>query len=411
MVRLSAKQEELYQTLMQRRSSFVRPLVAVGVVLTVLGCGAAGVATQMHFYQLSAGTRAERVTLFPGTAEQAAAQAGFDGFTITDTREDGATTYVTLTAQRQASVRMGNSLYMLPFTACTVQELLDSAGIKTGKDDIITPEPDTYMMKDTEITIVQVTHRAEQKTEKIPYTVQTRDSAELEKGQSRVVQAGKDGDKLLTLEVELHDGEEFKRTVKSERVISEPVVRIVENGTKKPAQTAKQQSVSKTAASAATQSTDIQALQAMQNAAAANSNTLNSGSYGALSTAGRSNVWSEPCIATTGTNTLTVGGETYTFSAVVDVMATAYHRIEEGGLITATGTTTQYGTIAVDPRVIPLGSRLYVVADDGSSWSYGPGLAEDTGGLIKGNRIDLFFMTGEEADTFGVRNAKVYILS
>ena len=72
---------------------------------------------------------------------------------------------------------------------------------------------------------------------------------------------------------------------------------------------------------------------------------------------------------------------------------------------------TQYGTIAVDPRVIPLGSRLYVVSDGGDqSWSYGPGLAEDTGGLIKGTKIDLFFMTGDEANDFGIRPAKVYIL-
>ena len=94
------------------------------------------------------------------------------------------------------------------------------------------------------------------------------------------------------------------------------------------------------------------------------------------------------------------------------VPPTAYHRIEDGGLITASGTTTRYGTIAVDPRVIPLGSRVYVVSDGGDqSWSYGPGIAEDTGGLIKENRIDLFFMTDEEAAQFGVRPAKVYILS
>ena len=96
---------------------------------------------------------------------------------------------------------------------------------------------------------------------------------------------------------------------------------------------------------------------------------------------------------------------------MLTVKATAYHRQEEGGLITATGTTTKYGTIAVDPSVIPLGSRVFVVAEDGTSWSYGPGLAEDTGGLIKGNRIDLFFMTGTEATNFGARTAKIYVLN
>ena len=133
-----------------------------------------------------------------------------------------------------------------------------------------------------------------------------------------------------------------------------------------------------------------------------------------MSTAGRSQVWSVPAGITDDTENkiITAGdGSSYEYTAVIDVTATAYHRVEDGGEITASGTVTQYGTIAVDPRVIPLGSRLYVVSDGGDqSWSYGPGLAEDTGGLIKGTKIDLFFMTGDEANYFGIRPAKVYIL-
>ena len=135
---------------------------------------------------------------------------------------------------------------------------------------------------------------------------------------------------------------------------------------------------------------------------------------GEFSTAGRSQVWSVPAGIQDDTENkiITAGdGSSYEYTAVIDVTATAYHRIEDGGEITASGTVTQYGTIAVDPRVIPLGSRLYVVSDGGDqSWSYGPGLAEDTGGLIKGTKIDLFFMTGDEANDFGIRPAKVYIL-
>jgi len=61
------------------------------------------------------------------------------------------------------------------------------------------------------------------------------------------------------------------------------------------------------------------------------------------------------------------------------------------------------GTIAVDPKVIPLGTRLYV---DG----YGEGVAVDTGGLIKGARIDVFMETRDEAILWGKRPVEVKIL-
>jgi 3D (Asp-Asp-Asp) domain-containing protein len=66
-------------------------------------------------------------------------------------------------------------------------------------------------------------------------------------------------------------------------------------------------------------------------------------------------------------------------------------------------TRPQRGTVAVDPRVIPLGTRLYVPG-------YGEARAEDTGGAIQGYRIDLFFPTREEALAWGRRTVEVEIL-
>ena len=77
--------------------------------------------------------------------------------------------------------------------------------------------------------------------------------------------------------------------------------------------------------------------------------------------------------------------------------------------ITATGTTVHIGTVAVDPKVIPLGSKMYIVSNDGR-YVYGFCTAEDTGGLIKGNRVDLYFNTTEECFQFGARPVTVYIL-
>lgn len=67
------------------------------------------------------------------------------------------------------------------------------------------------------------------------------------------------------------------------------------------------------------------------------------------------------------------------------------------------GDPLEYGIVAVDPNVIPLGSHLYIEG-------YGEGYAADTGGAIKGNRIDLCFNTYNEAMDFGMKYVKVTIL-
>ena len=73
------------------------------------------------------------------------------------------------------------------------------------------------------------------------------------------------------------------------------------------------------------------------------------------------------------------------------------------GAQTATGTVpTQGRTIAVDPKVIPYGSSVYI-----EGW--GTYIAEDCGGGIKNNRIDIFFNSHAEALNFGVRYADVYL--
>jgi 3D (Asp-Asp-Asp) domain-containing protein len=77
--------------------------------------------------------------------------------------------------------------------------------------------------------------------------------------------------------------------------------------------------------------------------------------------------------------------------------------------ITATGTYAKLGTVAVDPRVIPLGTKMYIVSTDGSV-VYGYCTAEDTGGAIKGNKVDLFYNTTAECMQFGRRSVYVYIL-
>ena len=75
--------------------------------------------------------------------------------------------------------------------------------------------------------------------------------------------------------------------------------------------------------------------------------------------------------------------------------------------ITSTGTLDAEGrTIAVDPRVIPYGSTVTIYFADGTSHTY---TAEDCGGAIKENRIDVFFSSHDAARAFGVQSAMVYV--
>lgn len=91
-------------------------------------------------------------------------------------------------------------------------------------------------------------------------------------------------------------------------------------------------------------------------------------------------------------------------TAALEMVATAYTAGCAGcSGITAIGLPAGRGIVAVDPRVIPLGTRLYVKG-------YGSAIAGDTGGAIKGNRIDLGFDTYAAAERFGRQSVRVYVL-
>jgi 3D (Asp-Asp-Asp) domain-containing protein len=99
------------------------------------------------------------------------------------------------------------------------------------------------------------------------------------------------------------------------------------------------------------------------------------------------------------------------FKAAYDIVATAYapgpHDNGKWGDLTHIGTRVRPGIIAVDPRLIPLGSRVYIEFADGSG-AYAT--AEDTGGAIKGRRIDVAMATVDDAYDFGMQKVKVYVL-
>ena len=109
-----------------------------------------------------------------------------------------------------------------------------------------------------------------------------------------------------------------------------------------------------------------------------------------------------------GSGTLTFeSGTTLNFSQAKSMTATAYTAGHGGAdYTTATGTFVEVGTVAVDKNVIPLGTRMYIVTNDGIV--YGMSVARDTG--VKGNKVDLYYNTYRECIEFGRRSCTVYIL-
>ena len=112
-----------------------------------------------------------------------------------------------------------------------------------------------------------------------------------------------------------------------------------------------------------------------------------------------------------GSGVLTfASGATMKFSQARTMKCTAYTAGHDGvGTRTATGTTVHRGTVAVDQRYIPLGTRMFIVTEKGS-YVYGMAKAEDTG-MRGDNKLDLYMDSYNECVSFGRRNCKVYILN
>lgn len=121
--------------------------------------------------------------------------------------------------------------------------------------------------------------------------------------------------------------------------------------------------------------------------------------------------------AKTQQNRIDVNGKSYAFKDVVQAKASAYTAAasENGwGPVDYFGNPLKLGTIAVDPDVIPMGSKVYITGYDYNGLPSGGMLAvaTDQGGAINGNRIDIFVpQSRESASAFGFQNVKVFILN
>ena len=112
----------------------------------------------------------------------------------------------------------------------------------------------------------------------------------------------------------------------------------------------------------------------------------------------------KPTIIRTGVSGMEMAKTHGQIKQVLTMEATAYLPTDGGGDgITASGIQAKHGVVAVDPNVIPLGTKLYIPG-------YGEALAADTGGDIVGSRIDVVMEDYGEAIQFGRRTVEVYVL-
>lgn len=236
-------------------------------------------------------------------------------------------------------------------TENTVQDLLKTEGIVLNDKDKITPALNSNIQKDMQIKIVRVKEDTIVTTHTIACKTVRRTDDSMAKGTTRVLQEGMDGEKDIVTKVVYEDGREVLRQKVGETIKRAPVDRIIAVGTL---------------------------------------------------------AWFIPSRGTERvyyTRKLRMKATSYT----ADYASTGKNPGDYGFGITATGTRVKrnpdgYSTVAVDPRVIPLGTKLYVEG-------YGFAIAEDTGGAVKGKIIDLYFHPGtKEYRDWDTHYVNVYVI-
>ncbi|SNX53874.1 G5 domain-containing protein [Thermoanaerobacterium sp. RBIITD] len=214
-----------------------------------------------------------------------------------------------------------------------LKDALTQGNIVLSPYDKISVPVDSNTYNGMSVTIVRVNEKTITQEEDIPFATQTVNNDDMVRGQTKVVQEGQIGKRQKTIKITYEDGKEVSRQIIDDKLVQNPINKIVQIGT-----------------------------------------------LGLLTTS---------------------RGESFRYREMKVMDATGYDA--PPGSLTYSGATVRRGIIAVDPRVIPLGTRLYVEG-------YGPGIAADTGEAIKGNIIDLFFTSYQEACNWGRRTVRVYIL-
>ena len=299
------------------------------------------------------------------TAAFAKLSLGSDSYNIKNTTVSGRTTLVEIEYTFPVHITMGDKTSTISFAGGTVKDALLLAGFTPDEFDFTQPSLDTKLVKTTYIDYTDINYVTSTYTEAIDYKTETIYSDSLAKGESKTLQKGKEGVREITLNEKLVNGVSVEKNITSTKVLSAAVNAKKLVGTKTKPQKAEVAAYSSSvkAISTLTPAFDI--------ALDANGNPVN-------------------------------------YKSKMTCRATAYTYT---GYNCSTGVAPQPGYIAVNPKVIPYGTKLYIKSADGSI-IYGYAVAADTGGFVKKypTGIDLFMPTKSACSSFGVRNMEVYII-
>nr|WP_211175807.1 3D domain-containing protein [Paenibacillus sp. SZ31] len=259
-------------------------------------------------------------------------------------------------------------------TDSSVQEAIQKSGIQVASNDKVYPALGTAVKADMKIRVVRVTKRTVDVEQPIAYKVIKTADPSLYKGDNRVVVNGKEGTLVQHIEKVFQDGELVSKKMVGKSVANNRVDKVIAVGTK---------------AKPVVKEPEVQTVSAQ------------------TSTTKQATTTNSKKTAASGSKVITVSGTSFKYSKVLkNVSMTAYSSEEPGiGTKTASGTRVTEGrTIAVDPKVIPIGWWVYIEG-------LGFRRAEDTGGAIKGNKIDVYYDSVKHALNFGRKKGKtVYVI-
>ncbi len=336
----------------------VRRILLLALVLTGLMALLVIPTFAQNTYVITDGDQVTVYTGFASDPEEVLTQAGVE-LTENDFYTTAAGDGVSeITVQREQTITIDYCGRQVVATSYgeTLQTLFSRLGLQTYGSYSVSHNVQTMTYDGMAVTVDNVVRSQETYTVEAAYATRYCNDPSLSEGEQKVLVQGTNGQLLRTAEVVYKNADEESRIILDETVLEAPVDKIVAVGT------------------------GTQVGEALD----------------------------EPIIGD-GFIVLPTG-EVLTFTDSREFKATAYTHTDAGcDRITATGTRVRRGTVAVDPSVIPYGTRMFIVTNDGE-YIYGVSTAEDCGGAIKDNRIDLYFETTSECFQFGRRTCTVYFL-
>lgn len=374
-----------------RRRAWLRRLIVVAVLAAAVGALLSQTVFAQTSYIITDGDRVTVHRSYSSDPYEVLTEAGIE-LEEEDTYETGyadGMNQITVRRMQMVTVINRGAQSVIGTYGETVGSLLARMGITPGTGDTLSCSSETQTYDGMTIELVHTETRIEEEDTTVPYPVNYYEDPDLEPGAEIVLVAGQNGLTHVKSEVTYRNGKEVSRVIVQETVKTKPVTQLVIRG------------VDRTIME---QPADPEP--AEQAAPAASSGTASGSSSSGSSSSGGSRY--DGSAETSGNVIMTSSGESYTYVDVMTCSATAYTCEGYVGH-TYSGTLARVGAIAVDPTVIPLGTKMYVVSNDGQ-YVYGYCVAEDIGGGIKGNKIDLYFDTYAECWDFGVRMCTVYIL-